>query len=82
MHLGIDSQAGFVYEGLGNPELPVVPSPNITQAKLIESEADWKRQFRHPEIGLVSLENNLALYAWHGEHHIGHITGLRARRGW
>lgn len=43
MHLGIDSQAGFVYEGLGNPELPVVPSPNITQAKLIESEADWQR---------------------------------------
>lgn len=24
---------------------------------------DWKRSFRHPELGLVSLEKNLALYA-------------------
>jgi len=40
MQLGINYQAEFVYEGLGNPELPVVPPPNITQAKLIESEED------------------------------------------
>ncbi len=43
MHLGIDNQAGLVYEGLGGPELPVVPTPNITQAKLIEKEEDWQR---------------------------------------
>ena len=35
---------------------------------------DWKRTFRHPELGLVSLEKNLALYAWHGRHHVAHIT--------
>jgi hypothetical protein len=45
-------------------------------------EPDWKKQFRHPEIGLIALDRNLALYAWHGNHHIGHITGLRERRGW
>ena len=45
-------------------------------------EADWKRRFRHPEIGLISLEQNLALYAWHGDHHIAHIRGLRERSGW
>jgi uncharacterized damage-inducible protein DinB len=44
--------------------------------------ADWKRTFRHSEIGLVSLERNLALYAWHGKHHTAHITELRKRMGW
>jgi hypothetical protein len=43
---------------------------------------DWKRSFRHPELGLVSLEKNLALYAWHGRHHVAHVTALRERNGW
>ncbi len=42
----------------------------------------WKRTFRHPELGLVSLEKNLVLYAWHGRHHVAHITALRERNGW
>ena len=46
------------------------------------ADAEWKRVFRHPEIGPVTLENNLALYAWHGDHHIAHITNLRKRNGW
>ena len=44
--------------------------------------ADWKRTFRHPELGVVSLEKNLALYAWHGKHHVAHIAELRKRQGW
>jgi len=43
---------------------------------------DWKRTFRHPEMGLMSLEKNLALYAWHGQHHVAHIAALRERSGW
>jgi DinB family protein len=43
---------------------------------------DWKRSFRHPELGVIGLEKNLALYAWHGKHHVAHITGLRERMGW
>ena len=43
---------------------------------------DWKKTFRHPEIGVVSLERNLASYAWHGKHHVAHITELRKRMGW
>ncbi len=43
---------------------------------------EWKRTFRHPERGVVSLENNLALYSWHGRHHAAHITELRKRMGW
>jgi DinB superfamily len=42
----------------------------------------WKRNFRHPELGLVTLERNLALYAWHGKHHVAHVTELRKREGW
>jgi uncharacterized damage-inducible protein DinB len=43
---------------------------------------DFTRTFRHPELGVVTLERNLALYAWHGRHHVGHITELRKSKGW
>lgn len=43
---------------------------------------DFARTFRHPELGVVSLEKNLSLYAWHGRHHVAHITSLRERMGW
>jgi hypothetical protein len=46
------------------------------------TDADFQRTFRHPEHGLVRLDTNLALYAWHGRHHTAHITGLRQRLGW
>jgi uncharacterized damage-inducible protein DinB len=46
------------------------------------SEDDFARTFRHPELGVVRLDTNLALYAWHGRHHAAHITGLRDRMGW
>jgi uncharacterized damage-inducible protein DinB len=42
----------------------------------------WKRTFRHPELGPMTLEKTLALYAWHGRHHVAHITALREREGW
>jgi hypothetical protein len=42
----------------------------------------WKRTFRHPDLGPMTLEKTLALYAWHGRHHVAHITGLRGREGW
>jgi hypothetical protein len=42
----------------------------------------WERSFRHPELGAVSLNRNLAMYAWHGKHHVAHITELRKRMGW
>jgi uncharacterized damage-inducible protein DinB len=46
------------------------------------SDAEYTRSFVHPELGTVRLEQNLALYAWHGRHHVGHITALRQRMGW
>jgi uncharacterized damage-inducible protein DinB len=45
-------------------------------------EEDFQRTFRHPELGIVSLDKNLALYAWHGQHHVAQITALHERMGW
>jgi uncharacterized damage-inducible protein DinB len=43
---------------------------------------DFERTFRHPEMGMVSVDKNIALYAWHGRHHVAHITSLRERMEW
>jgi hypothetical protein len=44
---------------------------------------DFARQFRHPEHDRVfGLDEVLAMYAWHGKHHVAHITSLRQRMGW
>jgi len=45
-------------------------------------DADWKRTFRHPELGVMTLERTLALYAWHGRHHVAHVTELKKAKGW
>jgi len=42
----------------------------------------WKRTFRHPEMGSMTLEKTLALYSWHGKHHTAHVTELRKRMSW
>jgi len=44
--------------------------------------ADFARTFRHPEMGVVALDKYLGLAAWHGRHHIAHITSHRERMGW
>jgi hypothetical protein len=46
------------------------------------SDADFSRTFRHPEMGLFRLDVNLALYSWHGKHHVAHIANLRKTMGW
>ena len=43
---------------------------------------DWKRTLRHPEAGVMTLDRLLGLYAWHGRHHVAHVTALRERMGW
>jgi uncharacterized damage-inducible protein DinB len=46
-------------------------------------DADFGRTFMHPEQNrTLRLEQVLGLYAWHGRHHLGHITGLAERMGW
>lgn len=45
-------------------------------------DAAFARPWRHPEAGERRVDTLLALYAWHGEHHVAQITHLRAREGW
>lgn len=46
------------------------------------NEEDLARRFVHPEQGSVTLARNIGLYAWHGRHHLAHITALTEREGW
>ena len=46
------------------------------------SEADFSRAFLHTKYGRARLDATLGLYAWHGRHHVAHITSLRQRMGW
>ena len=47
------------------------------------SAGDFARGLVHPEHpDGMTLEKLLALYAWHGQHHVAQIEQLRERRGW
>jgi len=45
--------------------------------------ADFRKRFMHPQHGRpFEVQETLALYAWHGRHHVAHITSLRRRMAW
>jgi len=46
------------------------------------SAADFERSLRHPDWGLINLNQLLGIYSWHGRHHAAHVTALREREGW
>ncbi len=47
------------------------------------SLSDLDRFFIHPETKRqVTLKTLMGLYAWHGEHHLAHITNLKKQKGW
>jgi uncharacterized damage-inducible protein DinB len=48
----------------------------------VMTAADFTRPLVHPDNGQVTLDRMLQLYAWHGPHHIAHITTLRSIKGW
>jgi hypothetical protein len=66
------------------PSLSMLESLHRRGVLLLKSlsPAAFARTFRHPEIGVVTLDKYLGMYAWHGRHHIAHITALRERMGW
>jgi len=57
---------------------------HIRLVALLQSldENDLTRRFVHPELGLVTLAWNIGLYAWHGRHHVNHITAMKERERW
>ena len=46
------------------------------------SDVDFSRTLRHPEHGLRTLDWLVAQYAWHGRHHVAHITSLKEGMRW
>ena len=47
------------------------------------SATDWQRTVFHPEHKKeMTLWHLLGMYAWHGKHHVAHITELRQRNKW
>jgi len=73
----------------------VAATPTETSLRLLEAvherwiyilramaDSDFARTFRHPEHGLRTLDWMIGLYAWHGPHHVAHITALKTRMGW
>jgi hypothetical protein len=46
------------------------------------TDDDVRRKFNHPELGIVTIDRYIALYAWHGKHHVAHINSLRHRNNW
>lgn len=68
---------------LGDYKLPVESSLKMLEgihqhmAALFESMTgdQWDRTFFHPEQQRsVNLKRNLAMYSWHGKHHLAHIV--------
>ncbi|WP_317168177.1 YfiT family bacillithiol transferase [Pontibacter pamirensis] len=69
-------------------------APDISLALLTALHQRWvlllkslqpeqlERKFIHPENGEQRIREHIELYAWHGEHHLAHITELKKRRGW
>jgi len=46
---------------------------------LTSTQLDSK--FHHPDMGNVSIKKAISLYAWHGNHHLGHINSFKKRIG-
>jgi hypothetical protein len=71
--------------------LPIAISINLLLALHVKFVAlakripqkDLSRYFIHPDTKKeISLGQLLGMYAWHGDHHLAHVTALKAKRGW
>jgi uncharacterized damage-inducible protein DinB len=62
----------------------LLESLHIRWVNLLQSMKadDFSRKLNHPESGVQTLDRMLALYSWHGNHHLAHITTLRERMMW
>ncbi|MBI1225483.1 MAG: putative metal-dependent hydrolase [Bacteroidetes bacterium] len=90
LHLALTEDAPIIkpYEEgewakLPDSMLPVIHSLEILKGMhfrwvyLLQnmSEADFQRTYVHPAYGKIySMDVMTALYAWHGEHHLGHVN--------
>jgi hypothetical protein len=46
-------------------------------------DEDLQKHFVHPETGKsIKISTMINMYAWHGDHHLAHITSLKNRMKW
>jgi len=71
-------------KGAIEPSLALLESLHERWVTLLKSlrASDWAKKFNHPESGPYTLDKSLAIYGWHGRHHVAHITSLRERKEW
>ena len=71
-------------KGAIEPSLTLMDSLHQRWIALLNSmsPADFAKKFKHPESGEQTLDRAVAIYSWHGRHHVAHITSLRERNGW
>jgi uncharacterized damage-inducible protein DinB len=64
--------------------LELIESLHARWVMLLQSLDDqqWKRGYKHPEKGPITLEVATLTYAWHSRHHVAHISHMRAKEGW
>ena len=46
------------------------------------TEEELEKEYLHPESGMKNLKETICNYAWHGNHHLAHITSLKQRMNW
>ncbi len=47
------------------------------------TEEQLKRKYSHPVDETVrQVDETIAIYAWHGNHHLAHITSLKEQKAW
>ena len=66
------------------PSLQMLESLHERWVVLLRSlkASDFSRTFRHPQSGVKNIGWLLQLYAWHGRHHVAHITSLKEKMKW
>jgi uncharacterized damage-inducible protein DinB len=66
------------------PSLALIDNLHTRWVILLRSltPQQFPRKFRHSGWGSQTVDFLLAQYAWHGKHHVAHITSLRQRNGW
>lgn len=74
-----------------NLTMPIQPTLNLLEGLHFRlsyimknlSESDLEKSFIHPENNSeYRLKQIIGTYAWHGEHHLAHITSLKKYKNW
>lgn len=78
-------------EGIDNTNMPIAPTLQLLEGLHFRlafimnhlTEEELSRSFIHPEHNkAIELREIICLYAWHCNHHLAHVTHLKASKNW